>query len=196
MYKNDANHLYTSLTHLYANKKGKYHLFDRDSSIGIIDVAMQQAWANPKRNKKNTDVYFNAEFAKIEHFIDVNRNETLILDDWLWNIFWYSPEITTQLCKDDEYYKINSWIKPTDLTQKKLIFQLSSYFIQGSQIKTVASHLQIPIYDVKKFIGSHLIIQNAEKIHKRDAKFKFNQDIKNENVIKSFFSNLRKKLKF
>ena len=87
------------------------------------------------------------------------------MQDWLWNLFWNSPEIIDNLAPEDGHYKIHTWPKPSDQSNRKIIFQLSACFIQGGKISKIAEQLNLSQNTVRHFIATNIAANNIEKIN-------------------------------
>ena len=198
-HKRDIERISNFFDDLYkTHKDSKLHLYDSVGTLAVIQLEKNQAWINPNRLHTKTDFNFNCEIATTDALSKVDRKKTLILNDWIWNLFWNSEELAIALCPEDGHFKINYWPKPTNTTHKKTIFQLTACFIQGGKISTIATQLNIPITQVRRFIGANITINNVEKISIWDKHYTPPiQNEQNEDVgfIKDFFSSLRKKLR-
>ena len=198
-YNNSIERITSLFDKLYTTDKDiKLHLFDNNGTIAIAQPDKNQIWINPTRENTNTSFHFNFEIANTDSLTKVNRKETLILNDWIWNLFWNSSEVAIALCPSDGHFKINYWPKPSDIKNKKIIFQLSACFIQGGKISTIADQLNLPHDLVRQFIGANITIDNVEKINIWDKHYSPpTSNTENEDVsfIKDFFSNLRKTLR-
>ena len=186
-----------TLNNLYKkHHDSKLHIYDSQGTIAILDLVKNRAWANDSRFKLSTDFTFDCEIASIDAITRVNRKQTYVLNDFIWNLFWNTPDIAQHLCAPDGHYKIYYWPKPNDQQHKKILFQLSACFIQGGKISTIAEQLNIPIETVQRFIGACITINNFKKINAWDPHYSpaVKQETKEEvGFIKSFFSNLRQK---
>ncbi|WP_163121243.1 hypothetical protein [Acinetobacter portensis] len=197
-HEDDIERISNFFDDLYKTHKDiKLHLFDSLGTLAVIQLEKNQVWVNSSRNSLETDFNFNCEVATTNALTKVDRKNTLILNDWIWNLFWNSKNLSIPLCPEDGHFKINYWPKPFDLENKKIIFQLTACFIQGGKISTIASQLNIPIHLVRRFIGANITINNVEKINIWDKHYTPpTQKVQDEDVgfIKDFFSSLRKKL--
>lgn len=186
-----------TLSNLYKkHHDSKLHIFDENGTIAIIDLSKNIAWSNESRDPLITNFSFDCEIASINSLTRVNRRNSYVLNDFIWNLFWNTPDVATHLCSPDGHYKIYYWPKPTDQHNKKIIFQLSACFIQGGKISTIAEQLNLPIETVQRFIGSCITVSNAKKINAWDPHYSpaVKEETKEEvSFIKSFFSNLRNK---
>lgn len=198
-HKHDIERISNFFDDLYrTHKDSKLHLYDSLGTLAVIQLEKNQAWINPARINTKTDFNFNCEIATTDALSKVDRKQTFILNDWIWNLFWNSEELAIALCPEDGHFKINYWPKPTDPTHKKVIFQLAACFIQGGKISTIATQLNISTTLVRRFIGANITINNVEKINIWDKHYTPPiQNDQNEEVgfIKDFFSSLRKKLR-
>lgn len=198
-HNNDIERISNFFDDLYkTHKDTKLHLFDSLGTLAVIQLEKNQVWVNSSRNTLQTDFNFNCEVATTNALTKVDRKNTLILNDWIWNLFWNSANLSIPLCPEDGHFKINYWPKPFDLENKKSIFQLTACFIQGGKISTIASQLNLPIHLVRRFIGANITINNVEKINIWDKHYTPpTQKEQSEDVgfIKDFFTSLRKKLR-
>lgn len=177
----------------------RLHLYDREGTLGVIDLNQNVVWLSNERQPKRTDSSFNYEIASTNNLMRVSRKERLVLQDWLWNLFWYTPNFY-QLCPEDGDFKVNFWPKPDDKNHKKNIFYLSAYFIQGANIKEVSDCHNIPIHIIRQFIAANIAIGNAQSISKRDKGYTppeaHQKAVEEQGPIKNFFSKLRMKFGF
>lgn len=205
-------HLEESFTQLPAHFNAKFfqnmmdksihsrvHLFDQHGTLGIIDLNQNVAWLSPERHPTHTDHTFNYEIASTTNLTRVSRKERYIMQDWLWNLFWFTPQLY-QLCPTDGDFKINFWPKPDDKQNKKHIFYLSAYFIQGANIQEISNYHNIPLKTIQQFLAANIAIGNAYSISKRDKNYTppeaHEKAIEEQGPIKSFFSKLRMKFGF
>lgn len=175
----------------------KLHLFDDLGTIAIIDIQQNIAWLNPTRQKIGTTSGFNYDIASTSDFMKVSRKHPYILNYWLWQFFWDSPEFLHTFAPEDGHFKIHMWPKPPQSEARKVIFQLSSCFIQGAKISTLATQLNIPTAMVQRFIAANLASANLSKINLWDNHYHPQKDAQiteDSGFIKSFFGKLRKKL--
>lgn len=179
----------------------KLHLFDAYGSIGIAKPDLNTIWIIPERKKTGTDSSFSYDLANTDDFMKIYRKEKYILQDWLWNFYWNSPELLKMIAPDDGHFKILSWPKPSDIQNKKLIFQLSAVFIQGAKISKIADHFNISQQLIIRFIATNLAMNNAVKINIWDKHFtpptpEIQDKKDDQSLIKNFFGKIRKKFGF
>lgn len=178
-------------------RNSKLHLFDSLGTIAIIDVQKNIVWLNPEREQAFTNSGFDYDIATTSNFMKVSRKQAYIMSDWLWQFFWDSPLFLNEFCPEDGHFKIHSWPKPNHLEDRKVIFQLSSCFIQGGKISKIATQLNIPQETVQRFIAANIATNNLSKINIWDKHYnppEPAQTIEETGLIKSFFGKLRKKL--
>jgi hypothetical protein len=177
----------------------RVHLFDQKGTLGIIDLNQNVVWLSPERQPKSTDHTFNFEIASTTNLARVSRKERFIMQDWVWNLFWYSPNFY-QICPTDGDFKIYFWPKPDDKQNKKNIFYLSAYFIQGANIKEISECHNIPLPLIRQFLAANIAIGNAISISKKDKQYTppeaHEKATEEQGPIKSFFSKLRMKFGF
>ena len=186
--------IFRSLYKTYKNSK--LHIFDDNGTLAIIELEKNLAWINPARLNPTTNFSFNCEISNLNSLARVNRKNPVILNDWIWNLFWNSPDVATTISPEDGHYKILYWPKPLDNNNKKIIFQLSACFIQGGKISTIAEQLNLPIETVRRFIGANITINNIQKINLWDPHYSPSANTKStEDIgfVKSFFNSLRNK---
>ncbi|OTG68006.1 hypothetical protein B9T25_08500 [Acinetobacter sp. ANC 4470] len=179
--------------------KSKLHLQDDVGTLAVIDPAQNIVWLNTQRITKTTNYSFHYNLANTTDLTKVSRKDKLILQDWLWNLFWNSPEIIHNLAPEDGHYKIHTWPKPSDQSNRKIIFQLSACFIQGGKISKIAEQLNLSQNTVQHFIATNIAANNIEKINIWDKHYTPPpQEVKQEeqNTIQSFFGKLRRKFGF
>ena len=177
----------------------KLHLQDDAGTLAVIHPAQNTAWLSTQRTIKNTNQSFHYNLANTTDLTKVSRKDKFILQDWLWNLFWNSPEIIDNLAPEDGHYKIHTWPKPSDQSNRKIIFQLSACFIQGGKISKIAEQLNLSPNTVRHFIATNIAANNIEKINIWDKHYAPPpQEIKQEeqSTIQSFFSKLRRKFGF
>ncbi len=177
----------------------KLHLQDDAGTLAVIHPVQNTAWLNTQRTIKGTNHSFDYNLANITDLTKVSRKDTFVLQDWLWNLFWNSPEIIDNLAPEDGHYKIHTWPKPSDQPNRKIIFQLSACFIQGGKISKIAEQLNLSPNTVRHFIATNIAANNIEKINIWDKHYAPpSQEVKQEeqNAIQSFFGKLRRKFGF
>jgi len=167
------------LNDIFKFKNTKLHLSDDNGSLAIIDTGRRLIATNSDLLKNN----FTSEAN---------------LEDWIWNLFWRSPQFSKLTLKENEYYKIFYWPQPNQNKDQKIILQLSACFIQGAQLSKVANELNLPIETVQQFISACLISMNGKKILELESNYKKNEIIKennNRNFLTNFFNKIRNHLK-
>ena len=178
-------------------RHSKLHLFDTLGTIAIIDVQKNIAWLNTEREQAFTDSGFGYDIASTSSFMKVSRKQAYILSDWLWQFFWDSPLFLKEMAPEDGHFKIHMWPKPPLDADRKIIFQLSSCFIQGGKVSKIASQLNIPLETAQRFIAANIATNNISKINIWDKHFNPPEApaaTEDSGFIKSFFGKLRKKL--
>ena len=181
-----------------AEAHNKLHIFDTHGSLGVIDIANNLAYSNPERTLNHTDFSFNYDFASTTDLTKVSRKNSHILQDWIWNLFWKSPNFY-QIAPDDGHYRIHFWPKPYDTKHRKKIFQMSACFVQGAKISKIAEQHNIPIEMVRQFIAANMAAGNISKINLWDNHYTPPEKAdthSEENMIASFFGKLRRKFGF
>ena len=176
----------------------KLHLYDQHGTLAIIDLTQNLAWPNTERTIFQTDHTFNYELASTTDLLKVSRKERIMLQDWLWNLFWQSPGMY-HLAPNDGDYKIYFWPKPEDQINRKYIFRLSAYFIQGASISEIAQHNSVPTLVVRQFIAANMAAGNLERVNKAQKNYtppeaENKQD--DQSFIGSFISKIRLKFGF
>ena len=176
----------------------KLHLYDDHGSIAVIDVAQNSVWPSPHRLHPVTDLSFKYDLASTTDLAKADRKESAILQDWLWNLFWNSPDFY-QIAPEDGHYRIHFWPKPTDKAQRKKIFQLSACFIQGAKLSKISEQRGIPIRTIQQFIAANIAVNNISKINLWDAHYhppEQSESNADQSFIQSFIGKLRKKFGF
>jgi len=176
----------------------KLHLYDDQGSIAVIDVAQNSVWPNPHRLHPVTDLSFKYDLASTTDLAKADRKESAILQDWLWNLFWNSPDFY-QIAPEDGHYRIHFWPKPADKAQRKKIFQLSACFIQGAKLSKISEQHGIPIRTIQQFIAANIAVNNISKINLWDAHYsppKQTESSADKGFIQGFIGKLRKKFGF
>ncbi|MFW1825205.1 hypothetical protein ACG9WU_18560, partial [Acinetobacter baumannii] len=109
----------------------------------------------PNHPVRHTDFSFNYDLASTNDLLKVSRKESVILQDWLWNLFWNSSDFY-QIAPEDGHYKILFWPKPDDSINRKKIFQMSACFIQGAKMSKIAEQHDIPMLMIRRFIAANM----------------------------------------
>lgn len=89
------------------------------------------------------------------------------------------------------------WPKPSQNLDRKVVFQLSSCFIQGGKVSKIANQLNIPLETVQRFIAANIATNNLSRINIWDKHFNPPEAppvSEDAGFIKGFFGKLRKKL--
>lgn len=176
----------------------KWHLYDNNGSLAVIDPTKNLVWLNTQHIPKITNFSFHYDLASTTDLLKVSRKDSFILQDWLWNLFWDSSDFY-QIAPEDGHYKIMSWPKPTDKQNRKQIFQMSACFIQGAKMSKIAEQHNIPIILVRRFIAANIATGNIEKINIWDKHYtppEKAEKTEEQNFIKSFFGKIRVKFGF
>lgn len=203
-FTNDNNHLHEFDENYFKtlfseDNHEKLHLFDDQGTLAVIDITHNIAWPNLERLEFKTDLSFKYDFASIIDLTKVSRKHPVILQDWLWNLFWNSPAFAS-ISPVDGHFKIFSWPKPMDNTQRKLIFQMSACFIQGAKMSKISEQYDIPISLLQKFIAANIATQNIKKINLWDKHYSPPPEIiektEEQSFVKSFLGKLRRKFGF
>lgn len=196
-----ANHPYTESYFKEMSKRdsnAKLHLSDDNGSIAVIEPSKNLVWLNPNHPVKHTDFSFNYDLAPTNDLLKVSRKESVILQDWLWNLFWNSSDFY-QIAPEDGHYKILFWPKPDDSINRKKIFQMSACFIQGAKMSKIAEQHDIPMLMIRRFIAANMAAGSLEKINVWDKHYtppEKAEKTEQQNFIKSFFGKIRSKFGF
>ncbi|ENW98673.1 hypothetical protein F900_02756 [Acinetobacter modestus] len=186
------------LNDIFKFKNTKLHLSDDNGSLAIIDTGRRLAFFDPQQLSRKTNQSFNYEIATNSDLLKNNFTSEANLEDWIWNLFWRSPEFSKLTLKENEYYKIFYWPQPNQNKDQKIILQLSACFIQGAQLSKVANELNLPIKTVQQFISACLISMNGKKILELESNYKKNEILKensNRSFLTNFFNKIRNHLK-
>lgn len=181
-----------------AESGNKLLISDSSGPLAVIDISQNLVLCSPERIPQHTDFHFTYDLASTTDLIKVSRKNCFILQDWIWNLFWNSPEYY-QIAPEDGHYRIHFWPKPQDQINRKQIFQLSACFIQGAKISKIAEQHNIPIKTVRQFIAANMAAGNLSKINIWDNHYNPPEKPENkpeENVIKSFIGKIRRKFGF
>ena len=73
---------------------------------------------------------------------------------------------------ENDYYKLNYWPQLLDDQSKNIVIKLSASFILGAQISEVASHFDIPVNTVQKFIATNIVFDNVFIVSAQQSLFK------------------------
>lgn len=183
---------------LNSEEHTKMHLYDQYGTLAIIDLAQNLAWPNSERTVFKIDHTFRYELASTSDLLRVSRKERIMLQDWIWNLFWQSPGMYHLIPQDGDY-KIYYWPKPEDKINRKYIFRLSAYFIQGANITEITQHNSIPHIIVRQFIAANMAAGNLERVTKAGKNYTPPEAFEKEDeqsFIGSFISKIRLKFGF
>ncbi|MEN4983351.1 hypothetical protein [Acinetobacter modestus] len=186
------------LNDIFKFKNTKLHLSDRNGSLAIIDTGSRLAFFDPQQLSRKTDQSFNYKIATKSDLSKKNFTSEANLEDWIWNLFWRSPEFKNLTLDQEEYYKIFYWPQPNQNIDQKIILQLSACFIQGAQLCKVANDLNLPIEIVQQFICACLISMNGKRILKSETNYNKKETPKeneNKKLLSNFFNKIRNHLK-
>ena len=175
-------------------ENARLHLFDDHGTLAIIDTRSQVAWLEPTRTQTQTNHSFNYEFATTFDFTKVSRKIEYDLQDWLWNLFWYSTEYQGLIIDENDYYKIDYWPQPSQRLDQKMILQLSACFIQGAQLSQVMRRLKLPIKTVQQFISACIISNNGKIISAAESRYQYNDmpiATEQQGFLNKFFGKMR-----
>ena len=169
-------------------------LFDHHGTLAIIDTYHKLAWIEPTRLHTKTNYSLNYEYAKEIELTNIYQKYETDLQDWLWNLFWYSSELHCLDLAENEYYKIDYWPQPNQKVDQKMILQLSACFIQGAQLSQVMRQLKLSIETVQKFISACIISNNGKIISATESRYKYNDvpiATEQQGFLNKFFGKMR-----
>lgn len=182
------------IRNLHSPENTKLHLFDDKGTLAIIDNRAQIAWIEPSRQKAHTNMSFNFAFAKTSDFTKVSRKKSYYLQDWLWNLIWYSKDFEN-LPSVDGYFKIDHWPQPYQKEYRKVSLQLSACFIQGAKITDVAKQLNVSIDDVLRFVTACVMANNGRFVSANKCSYTPSSHLENSNIDNHFFKNFIGKIR-
>ena len=178
-------------------ENARLHVFDDRGTLAIIDTRSQIAWLEPTRTQTQTNHSFNYGFATTSDFTKVSRKVEYNLQDWLWNLFWHSPEFQRLAPEESEYYKLEYWPQPTQSNYRKITLQLSACFIQGAQLSQVATQLKLPIQTVQQFIAACIASNNGGIISASESHYlqteTVEQPAEQQGFLNKFFGKIRRR---
>ena len=185
------------LANMLNPENARLHLFDDRGTLAIIDTRSQIAWLEPTRTQTQTNHSFNYGFATTSDFTKVSRKVEYNLQDWLWNLFWHSPEFQRLAPNESEYYKLEYWPQPTQNNYRKITLQLSACFIQGAQLSQVATQLKLPIQTVQQFIAACIVSNNGGIIPASESHYLQTetavQPAEQQGLLNKFFGKIRRR---
>ena len=185
------------LANMLNPENARLHVFDDHGTLAIIDTRSQIAWLEPTRTQTQTNHSFNYEFATTSDFTKVSRRVEYNLQDWLWNLFWHSPEFQRLAPEESEYYKLEYWPQPTQSNYRKITLHLSACFIQGAQLSQVATQLKIPIQTVQQFIAACIASNNGGIISASESHYlqteTVEQTAEQQGFLNKFFGKIRRR---
>ena len=176
-------------------EQGRLHVFDLHGTLAIVDTRSQVAWLEPTRTEPVTDNSLQYDFASTNDFFKVSRKLQRHLPDWLWNLYWSSPEFLN-FAPEDGCYQLSYWPQPLTKQQRKIVLQLSACFIQGAKISEVAQKLDLPMATVRQFIAASLATENARQITEKECGYPEKEEHitpTEKGFLKSFFGKIRTK---
>ncbi|MEG0482835.1 MAG: hypothetical protein RR575_08165 [Acinetobacter sp.] len=185
-------------TDIFQQDIRKILINDQFGTLAIIDHHAHLAWLEPTREEYKTDLSIQYAAANTTDFIKVSRKQHHNLENWLFNLIWKNPNIIT-IPPEDKAYRLKFWPQP-NMTDKKILLQLSACFILGAEIQHVANKLNIPVQTVQHFIAANLAISNAELILAKNCQFnkppETENQTENQSFLKGFFGKLKSRFKF
>ncbi|MEB3768283.1 hypothetical protein [Acinetobacter sp. MD2] len=182
---------------MYHAENTRLHLFDDTGTLAIIDLRRKIAWAISENNQIKTNQNFCYELAKMNDLTKVSRKHEYLLDDWIWNLIWLSPEFNC-LSHEIEYYQLDHWPQPFTKTDQKLIFQLSASFIHGASLHEIAQKFDLPLVTVQQFIAASMASNNGKQIphnpiqHAKSETKKVEVQVE-QSFLNNFFGKLRRR---
>ncbi|MEB3755087.1 hypothetical protein [Acinetobacter sp. MD2(2019)] len=182
---------------MYHAENTRLHLFDDTGTLAIIDLRRKIAWAISENNQIKINQNFRYELAKMNDIAKVSRKHEYLLDDWIWNLIWRSPELN-YLGHEIEYYQLDHWPQPFTKTDQKLIFQLSASFIHGASLHEIAQKFDLPLATVQQFIAASMASNNGKQIphkpiqHAKSETKKVEAQVE-QSFLNSFFGKLRRR---
>ena len=184
---------------LYRHENRKFHLVDRKGTLAITDRRNHQVWLDPSRSEIKTDGQASCTDAVLADFVKVSRKNAYNLENWLFTLIWNS-EITSEMPNENNHYKLQFWPQLLDEQPHNIVVKLSASFILGAQISEVATHFDIPLVTVQKFIAANTVYENAVIVQAQECLFKKQMidDVpqQEQSAIKSFFGKLKRRFGF
>ena len=184
---------------LYQYDTRKFHLTDQQGTLAITNRRYHQVWLDPSRNKIQTAGTVHCVDALLTDFVKVSRKNAYNLENWIFTLI-YNSRITSEMPHENDYYKLKFWPQLLDDQPRHIIIKLSASFILGAQISEVASHFDIPISAVQKFVAANIVFDNAFTISAQQSLFKKQNldDVpqQEQSAVKSFFGRLKKRFGF
>lgn len=184
---------------LYQYDTRKFHLTDQQGTLAITDRRYHQVWLDPSRSEIRTSGVVHCADAVLTDFVKVSRTNAYNLENWIFTLI-YNSRITSEMPHENDYYKLKFWPQLLDDQPRHIIIKLSASFILGAQISEVASHFDIPISAVQKFVAANIVFDNAFTISAQQSLFKKQNldDVpqQEQSAVKSFFGRLKKRFGF
>ena len=184
---------------LYQHDTRKFHLTDQQGTLAITDRRHHQVWLDPSRSEIRTAGVAHCADAALTDFVKVSRKIAYNLENWMFTLAWNS-KIASEMPHESDHYKLNYWPQLLDDQPHHMVIKLSASFILGAQISEVATHFDIPIATVQKFIAANTVFDNAFAVSAQQCLFKKQSlnDIpqQEQSVVKSFFGRLKRRFGF
>lgn len=173
----------------------KYLLKYANSQIALIDLDQQLFYLNTQLNIEEIGQFYlvKADLDTLVKFRELYKASNL--KQALWNFFWKHLEQTDSIYPN--YYQLKQWPHVLDFDQRRDLFKLSALFSKGSNISFAEQELKLGQKYITQFICISNLVGMLDEINIQEAHFKNSASIETHptnNIMKSFFHKLRKKL--
>lgn len=181
-------------------KNGNVRVFDQIGDLGLVDMRTELFMAEPSRQRQLTDMTVNFTYATMQESSRFDAANAMPVFVWFWNLMWRSPDFMVFAPKRG-YYKLRFWPQPLDTDARRDVLRLSACFIQGASMEQVASHLDLPIERVQRFVAAGMTSSLMIQITENEANFRVKQPDtpageRETSVVRKLFSSLRRRLGF
>lgn len=142
-----------------------------------------------------TDETLNYTYATMHMTQSVSSIPGVDLRLWLWNMFWYSANLSKPV-SIQRFYKLQYWPHPSAGQDRATILKMAACFERGASIQQIHDQSGIAIDLLKKFTCVALYTQTLKEIDENEAQYIVAEKKQSEGVLKGFFGKLRKNLAF
>lgn len=178
---------------LLNERNGNLQVFDQNGPIALVNTRTEQVWLDHSRKIQGTDETINYTYATMHMTQSVSAIQGDDLRAWLWNMLWYSTDLTHQ-SSPQKYYRLQYWPHTNSYKERAQIFKIAAGFERGASISQIVNQFGIATTTVQKFVDIGLMTKVLNEIAEQDAQFVVEQVQPSQGIIKGFFGKLRKKL--
>ena len=165
-------------------------IFDQHGILGLLNTKTEQVWCDPKRKIKGTHSSLNFVYATMQMTQDISHIQGIDLYHWLWNVFWYSPDLILKI-NPHSSYKLIHWCQPDDSSNHKSIIKLSACFEKGASLMQVHQKTGIDIDFIQRFISAGMLSKTMKEIDPHEAALTVVTEVPIESTVNTLMNKFK-----